>query len=172
MEKCEVIKGSLARVSNSNRAGGTAGCYPIESRMMQCMDFLCPLMLAAAIHHLETGQAPDITWRIVWISLPVTHLGLTAVYKYPCRSAANFQVVHGGTEKLSPFSISRTLDFLPPSLHPHKTLLDIAYPEPGPSSPEPIVRYLAVKHGEYHPLGHIKWTVSAPDDDVCWSAVP
>ncbi len=149
MEKCEVIKGSLARVSNSNRAGGTAGSYPIESRMMQCMDFLCPLMVAAAIHHLETGQAPDITWRIVWISLPVTHLGLTAVYKYPC-----------------------TLDFLPPSLHPHKTLLDIAYPEPGPSSPEPIVRYLAVKHGEYHPLGHIKWTVSAPDDDVCWSAVP
>jgi len=61
MEKCEVIKGFLARVSNSNRAGGTAGTYPLESRMMMppirailavsnsgsqpCMDFLCPLML-------------------------------------------------------------------------------------------------------------------------------
>ncbi len=84
--------------------------------------------------------------------------------------------VSGGTRRnrgncWTPFSMSRTLNFLAPSLHPN-TLLDIAYPEPGPSSREPIVRYLAVKHGEYLPLGHIKRMVSALDNNVCWSARP
>ncbi|ORY27216.1 hypothetical protein BCR39DRAFT_539048 [Naematelia encephala] len=59
----------------------------------------------------------------------------------------------------------QTLDFLAPSLHPN-TLVDISYPEPGPSFREPIVRHLAVKHGEYKPLGRAKNMILDPDDHL------
>ncbi|GFZ45689.1 hypothetical protein JCM24511_03418 [Saitozyma sp. JCM 24511] len=57
-----------------------------------------------------------------------------------------------------------TLSFLAPSLHPN-TLTDITFPLT--SSPtDPIVRHLAIKHGEHAPVGLIKRISSASPIEV------
>ena len=59
----------------------------------------------------------------------------------------------------------RAVNFLTPSLHPN-TLLDISYPEPGPSSHEPLVRNVTIKHGDHQPVGHIKRVITFGIDTV------
>lgn len=64
--------------------------------------------------------------------------------------------------------MSRSLDFLAPSLHPN-TLTDISLPEPTPGagpSREPVVRHLAIKHADYSPVGRIKHVVSDDREHV------
>jgi hypothetical protein len=58
-----------------------------------------------------------------------------------------------------------TLNFLAPSLHPN-TLTDITFPLT--SSPaDPIVRHLAIKHGEHAPVGLIKRvSLASPSNEV------
>ena len=58
-----------------------------------------------------------------------------------------------------------TLHFLTPSLHAN-TLLDIAYPEPGPSNPDTMIRNLAINYGDHQPLGHIKRLVPVDENKV------
>lgn len=65
-----------------------------------------------------------------------------------------------------------TINFLAPSLHPN-TLVDLTFPDPGPSSyREPIVRHLAIKHGEHQPLGLAKRMILRPDGSVRCASVP
>lgn len=59
----------------------------------------------------------------------------------------------------------RTYDFLAPSLHPN-TLLDISIPEPGPSTLEPVVKHLPIKHNEYAAVGTIKRLHQTQDGSV------
>ncbi|KAK4686361.1 ribosome biogenesis protein NSA1, partial [Tremellales sp. Uapishka_1] len=59
----------------------------------------------------------------------------------------------------------RTYNFLAPSLHPN-TLVDISISEPGPSSQEPLVRHLAVKHGQFNPLGSVRKMLMGEDGNL------
>jgi len=64
--------------------------------------------------------------------------------------------------------MTRTLNFLAPSLHPG-TLVDISFADAGPSRlpREPIVRNLAIKHGEYPPISLVKRMIIGEEDQVC-----
>jgi len=57
-----------------------------------------------------------------------------------------------------PFGIyvmPQTFNFLAAALHPN-TLLEISIPESGPSTLEPVVKHLPIKHGEHKAVGNIK----------------
>ena len=60
-----------------------------------------------------------------------------------------------------------TLNFLAPSLHPN-TLLDISIPLPSSSSTsiDPVVKHLAIKHGDHQALGNIKRLVQDSNGHV------
>lgn len=60
-----------------------------------------------------------------------------------------------------------TINFLAPSLHPN-TLTDVSVPVPSSSSGhlDPVVRHLAIKHGDRLPVGSIKQIVKPSNDTV------